>query len=252
MKLKSIIPTLSLMAAMPAMGAITLVASQGDLVTGAASSQTVSFDANAGTKLIVTVTGEARGNNGNPASSVSSITFGGVALTSAISHADSGSTIQLGALYYLDNPGTGALDLVVTWDGDTNGAAISALSVTDAATGAPEVTAVSQSTSVGITSLSSNALLVAATVTNAGGGAIAPTADAPLIQTVSGDSGSSLSSAGYQILGAAGAQTPSFSGGRVDASGRPIAFAATFAEVPEPSTALLGSLGVIALLRRRR
>lgn len=251
MKRYTILPLLSLLAATPAMGVITVVASLGDLQTGARTTQTVSFDAAAGTKLVVAVSAEARGNNSNPASAVDSITFGGVALTSSVSAADP-TTQQLGAIYFLDAPATGPQNLTLTWDGDVNGGAIAIYSLTGALAGSAEAVATNDAgLTVGLTTLTDGAFVVAGAVANASTTSL--TANTPLTETISGDSGSAVSSAGSTIIATAGAQSLSFTPG--GAESRPVSFAASFAEapaVPEPSTALLASFGVLGLIRRRR
>lgn len=98
---------------------------------------------------------------------------------------------------------------------------------------------------VGLTT-TAESFVIAGHRVNANSGTI--TANAPMTQIYGDQIGSSLGAAGYQASVAAG--SPSFSFSSPDQARN--SSAAAFVAVPEPSTALLGGLGVLFLLRRRR
>jgi len=225
--------------------AITILASDSAsaISGGGGNGQTFSnFDPSGGSKLVVTIAAE--GNGG--ARTINSVSFGGTVMTPAVFTSDGTLGLQSTAIYYLDNPSNIAGDIVVDWSGNVNGVGFGVLSLDGAALGAPEAIAGVDGTTVPITSLTDGGLLVA---TFAANGGAAPGGSAPLTELLSsGDIGSAVAGAGYQDLPTAGLQNPAFTSG----NSRPVVSAAVFATVPEPSTALLGVIGTVGLLRRRR
>jgi hypothetical protein len=227
--------------------AISLLAGgSGSYATGAtavANPRTVltSFNASTASKIVLTLSDEDGSGDTVP----TGFSFGGVAMTLAVSHNNS---IQQTKIYYLDasNPlvggtfGTG--DLVVNGTG-TNDYGVSWLFLSGTADGVGP-TNISTTQSVSLTTVVNGSWVIASTANNNASG----TPQSPLTALLNGDVGSAGGGSGYAEIATAGAGTYSFT----DGTGRPVTVAAAFAPIPEPSAALLGALGLLALLRRRR
>jgi hypothetical protein len=233
----------AILAAPLATAAISVVDSGGIAKTqSAAPSITVTaaelgdFDADGSSKLVVTVSGE-RGGSGSY--EVAGITYGGQAMTLIQQNQTDNAARQM-SIWYLDNVSVTG-DFVVSFDGNGSGIGLGVVALTGTASGYASSN-FSLGTSTSITTTVPSQFVMAAGMNN---GSTAPTAVSPLTQLFSGDTGSSVGAAGYQFAASAGTVTPTFTG----ANG---VIAASFLPVPEPRAALLGSLGILALLRRRR
>ncbi len=200
-----------------------------------------SFDASSASKIVFTVSTEF-GFSDDP---LTSVTFDGVAFTSAVNGSNS---IQNTTIYYLDATtaggsfGTG--NLVINGTGDNDyGVSWMFLSGTADGVGA---TNSATSNSVGLTTTADNSLVVASHANNGSSGA----AQSPLTPLLNADVGSAGGGSGYAIVATAGAGTYSITG----STSRPVTVIAEFTAepIPEPSVALLGGLGSLLLLRRRR
>ncbi|MDT8390511.1 MAG: PEP-CTERM sorting domain-containing protein [Lentisphaeria bacterium] len=225
--------------------AIIVDDSGGYALASVSSSHTVTsgnlggFNANGSDKLVVTVTNERSGTSNN---TVSTITYGGVALTNAIADTSSSSVARRLSIWYLDNV-TVTGDIVVSYVQSASGIGISAVALSGTVADFADA-----ATNGGVSTAGADGgFVIAAGIAN--GGAIS--ADAPLIGLLSsadGDTGSSTGAAGYYngLLGP-GSFTPSFSG---DETFVTVMFDAV--EIPEPSTAILAGLGLMGLVLRRR
>ena len=237
----------------PAGAGVSVVNADGVTQVLSTSSFTLAgFDVSGSGKLVVVTSGEGR-SNVDP--TVTSITYGGIALTEAIGVRDGDLGLQYTTIWYMDNPTSVASsgDIVVTWNtlagGAVSGSGIGALALSGAAAGGPEVTASNAvGTSVDITPLSDGSLTVASFVAN-GGTVVDPLA---LTSVLNGDVGSAVGSVGYEAIAVAGAATYSYAYTQVGAgTPRPVTLAASFAAVPEPATLCLLGLGGL-LIRRKR
>ncbi len=209
-----------------------------------------SFDASAASKLVVTVSDEL----GSGDDAITGITFGGVSLNPIVSATNPGG-FQNVYMYYLDASsvsggvfGTG--DLVITGpngSGEDNDFGGSYFFLNGTADGFAATAVDDNATSVSLTTTAANSWVIAAYADNSGNA----TADAPMTQVLGGlDVGSAGGASGYQEIATIGTNNFSFS--HVGGLSRPVTIAAEFTAIPEPSTALLGALGGLCLLHRRR
>ena len=143
---------------------------------------------------------------------------------------------------YLDNPTVNG-DLVFDFNGGNGvGGAIFGLNGTATGVGSTAVNGSGNSVTIATTGLDS---IVVAVGTNNQGTSNAPNPDSPLNLIARIDSGSSAHGSGYQLVPTVTSVSPSFSGGLITT-------AVEFTAIPEPSAALLGGLGALLLMRRRR
>jgi hypothetical protein len=259
MKKKTITKTtLSLAAAMGCLGlaatsanaAISILGGgTGSFATGATAvpydhTALSSFDASGASKIVFTLSDERGAGDGV----VSGVTFGGDAMTLAISGLN--SNLQDARIYYLDASsvgggsfGTG--DLVVTGPGanDMGGSWIFLSGTADGV--GPTNSALAQS--VGLTTTVDGSFVVASHANNGASGLAGGDLTTALLNA---DVGSAGGGSGYATIATAGAGTYSFTG----STSRPVTVAAAFemAPIPEPTTTALLGLGGLALLRRRR
>lgn len=198
-----------------------------------------SFDASSASKIVFTVSTEF-GFGDDP---LSSVTFDGVAFTLAVNGANS---IQNASIYYLDATtaggsfGTG--DLVVNGSGD-NDYGVSWMFLSGTIDGVGPVNSATSQT-VSLTTVADGSFVVASHANNGNSGA----AQSPLTALLNADVGSAGGGSGYTTVDTAGSGNYSFTG----STSRPVTVAAAFAPVPEPTAALLGAIGSLLLLRRRR
>jgi PEP-CTERM motif len=203
---------------------------------------TLSYDAGATSDMLVLSVTVEKGSVGSFA-----ISYGGSALTQAVTSGQNGASI-----WYLANPSaTGSISIdaftITTLNGF--GIGIASLFGNGQEIGLTATGRSTNSTTVGITTVADSFVMVGADANN-GINTTTPSMNAPLTQIYArGDVGSSKSAAGYENAVAAGAQTYGFTPGSAEERGLA---AAAFTVIPEPSTALLGGLGLLALLRRRR
>jgi len=195
------------------------------------------FDANGASKLVVTVSGE-RGGAGSYAHA--GVTYGDVEMTLILGSATD-NTARYISMWYLDNV-TVTGDFVVDFGGNGSGVGFGAVALSGTKAGGAADSSFSLGTSTSITTTTASEFLMAAGMAN---GTTAPTASSPLTQLFSGDTGSSSGAAGHRFVTSASTVTPTFTG----ANG---VIAASFEAIPEPSAALLGAIGFLVLLRRRR
>ena len=233
--------------AAPAGAAAISVLNTDALVTNSTTSTytITSFDPGAGSSKLV-VTAAAEGSGGPKA--LLGITFGGVPLLEAINETNSiGNPDHRVAIYYLDNPGAAAGDIVATWEANANGTGMSALSLSGTTAGVAGTNPSTTSNSVSITTTVADTFLVATFIDNDGA---TMSVDAPLIELFGGgDIGSAEAAAGYRNVAAPGLVTASATGGPAS---REAAVVAIFTPVPEPATLALAAVGLAGLRRRRR
>lgn len=214
------------------------------------SSYNVSFNAGATADAIVL----SLSTESNAAADQVSITYAGFAFTPVIDQIGNQPSVwllNLSDTTYTSGTATLTLDLtgVTTANGyglgfvsvATNDALNTRLGVHASNTSAVDNAGVSLTTTV-------ESFAIAGHYSNWSTDTTGATASAPMTQLYGAFIGSAKGAAGYRASLAAG--TSSFSFGSTGASDR--ASAAAFVAIPEPSAALLGGLGLLALLRRRR
>lgn len=188
------------------------------------------FDPTGSDKLVV-VFGSENANG------IDSITYGGVALNLAL-YRDGSHEL---AVYYLDNPTTNGDLFVNPSGGSVNGLGGAIFSLSNTVDGFDA----SNSSAGGSTSVTADqgSFVVGIGVKNQG---TPPGANSPLTEVFSSGSGSSATGVRYVIPGVTGSVTASFT------QSPTFTGAVEFEAVPEPTAALLGGLGSLLLLRRRK
>lgn len=196
------------------------------------------FDASGSDKLVLTYGGE------NLTSGFDEVSYGGVALTRIVFAEPGGQDVSI---WYLDNPGSGNLVVDLT-AGNGIGLSVMALSGTADGFGATAVNGAGSSTS--ITTTSDGSFVVTAGERNNNTSLVVSAPN--FVQVYSGDAGSSSHGSAYLdeianggTLNSGTLLNPSFT----SAEG---VLAVEFTAIPEPSVALLGGIGALMLLRRRR
>jgi hypothetical protein len=275
-RLAAIVPALALAGALPASAAITLVGAPVEGFLGSTKTQVttvhngttqISYDATGADKLVVVFATES-GFNVQSATSMS-MSYNGVAMTvgrfqqylppPALTN-DNGAV----AIFYLDNPFQGAATFTAGstfTGGGANGGHVTILGLAGTQDGIGAVAGTSTSARTGspnvsttITTTGADSWVIAG-IQNSGANNVTgsiPAAIAPLTLGHNGAWGSNWGhgASGYQEVAVSGTTiTPEFSTGTgpyVDVA------AVEFLAVPEPAAALLGGLGLLALLRRRR
>lgn len=223
--------------------AITIVDTGGIAKTqGANSTITVTstelgnFNANGSSKLVVTLSGE-RGGTGSYGHL--GLTYGGVAMTQILATATDNAARVI-SMWYLDNVSVTG-DFVVTFSANGSGIGLGAVALDGTANGVGASSFSQTGSSTTISTTAAGDFVMGAGMANG----TTVTATSPLIQLFSGDTGSSTGASGYRLLSSTASTTTSFSGATGVA-------AASFTAIPEPSAALLGAIGSLLLLRRRR
>lgn len=130
------------------------------------------------------------------------------------------------AIYYLDSPGA-AGDLVVSFNGSSNGVVGSLLALSNTAAGKPAVTA-EGGRAAQLTTPVKNAFLVVSHVSNDHSPSALATARDPLTPLFDGPVGSAAGGSGYMFVKSPGAVTPAFSGNEME----PVTVAVAFAPHP--------------------
>jgi hypothetical protein len=232
--------SLLLAAAVPATAATIVVENNAfNIATGFGPNQLsntlANFTVTTGNKLVVAAAWEG--------SSISTITYGAQSLVAGVNSAGGPNP---SAIWYLDNPTAGTADITVTFGANTNfGSGIGAMSLTNAAAGAPSFIGNAAGNSITYSTLEDNTLVVGASSANSG------TKLQPLANTLYNAAGwSGEGAAGWSTIATAGSQTDDWFTG---AASRPGVVVAGFTAIPEPSAAaLLGIFGCLAALLRRR
>lgn len=189
------------------------------------------FNANGSDKLVVTANAERSGASGN--GDVTAMTYGGVSLTKI---EGSSSSIRNVSVWYLDDVIVSG-DLVITFN-NASGAGVSAVALSGTAAGFAD------STLNGALNTTAGDFVIAAAINNNAGNP--PTANAPMTQLFSADTGSSGGAAGYAE--ATGPTfTPSWGGATTEAY-----VGASFTVIPEPASLMLLATGGVFLLSRHR
>ncbi len=174
-----------------------------------------------------------------------SVTYGGVALTEAVTAA---SANRGSFIYYLDNPTVNG-DLFVQGDSSGNGigGTLFGLTGTQAGVGNTDTAGSGSSNATNVATF--NASLGSIVIGSGTGNNNAAVVDAPQTAITFGlNVGSAFHSAGYQLVDPAGSVDASFSASRVVAAAE---FLAT--PIPEPgSLAMLGVGGLMLLTIHRR
>lgn len=241
-------------------GAVTLVNSLNWRQNlNAAANRT--FDSSTFDKLVVVVTGE-HNFGGNLTGNTSNITYNGQALTKAIevnpvafSNVDPlGHGQTASDVWYLDSPGsfTGTNEIIVIFTG--NNWVATAIGLTGTASGVSATASATRTSTVNLTTLAADSFVIA-TYGMGGNGNTANSgvaANTPLTKLTGQVIGSNW--AGHNIgtatVAAASTAAYSFNNTNLDTTMTAVAFAPV--PIPEPTSALLGGLGLLALLRRRR
>lgn len=247
MKIRIFLALAVISATSAANAAITVLSGgTGSFITSGSYPKTAlsSFDASSASKIVFTMSTEV----GFGDTAFSSVTFGGNALVPAIAAVNSTNSIQQTSIYYLDASsvsggsfGTG--DLVINGSG-SNDFGVSWIFLSGTADGVGPTNSATNSLTVSLTTTLDNSFVVASHASNGSSG----TAQSPLTALLDGDVGSAGGGSGYATITTAGSGSYSFAG----STSRPVTVVAAFAPIPEPATALLGSLGALLLLRRRR
>lgn len=196
-------------------------------------------------KLVVTV--GVKGSGLSPDNQAGNVTYNNEPMLFVTGSAGTGSSAYgWVGIYYLDNPGSvGVGDLVVQDPGYSLG--VSALVLSGTAAGFGDTASSKSATTVSVTTTSADSLVLAG-YSDGSSSAVAASPLTGLVFADGGTFGSGNHAAGYQLVGAASTITPTFT----TSGARPSTVAAEFTAVPEPSVALLGALGALALIRRRR
>ena len=203
-----------------------------------------SFDASSASKIAVTISTET----GFGDTLQTGVSFG--ANSDAFTLATSGfNGIQNAFIYYLDASdatggsfGTG--DIVINGaSGDSNDFAVSWLFLSGTADGIGASNSALNQT-VSLTTTAADSFVVAAHANNGNSGL----AQSPLTALLNGDAGSAGGGSGYATIASPSTADYSFTG----STSRPVTLAVEFTAIPEPSAALLGAIGFLVLLRRRR
>jgi hypothetical protein len=239
-----------------------LGSNKSQVTTAHNGSTEVSFDASGTDKLVVAI-GSESGFGGNSVTNMS-LSFNGEAMTRAVFANDRSAAGDSGglAIFYLDNPFQGAstftFGFTATGGGANGGiASIYGLAGTVDGVGNTGKSSLTQASagnvSTSITTSGADSWVFAA-VQNSGtnNSAGTPSIVAPLTAGHSGFWGTQWGglASGTQTVSTSGSSlTPTFS---TNAGNNIQVAAVEFLAVPEPSSALLGGLGVLALLRRRR
>ena len=242
-----IICSLALALATPSFAAVTLIDTGFAFTGDDQSSYTFSsgdlgnLDFTGASKLVFTV-GNRRLDDVDGTNDITSITYGGQTLNLA---ATDGTAAIRSSIYYLDLDGvsfTGS-DLTVSFGDVQTGIGVSALVLGNTVAGFGD-TAVSSSSDISLTSDTdgSFAAFSFARNNNPGGDEIGVT------RIYSANPGVGLRS--YYSTDPLDEGSHDFTMTQMNGTGRLVG--AVFAPVPEPTTALLGSLGMLFLLRRRR
>ena len=203
-----------------------------------------SFDASSASKIAVTISSEV--GFGDTAQTGVSFGTNSDAFDLAISANDG---ITFAYIYYLDASsatggsfGTG--DIVINGaSGDSNDFAVSWLFLSGTADGIGASNSALNQT-VSLTTTAADSFVVAAHTNNGSSGA----AQSPLTALLNGDAGSAGGGSGYATIASPSTADYSFTG----STSRPVTLAVEFTAIPEPSAALLGAIGFLVLLRRRR
>jgi len=252
---------LLLASAFPAVGAVSLTNSDSvDFLGGSTNSHSFSgFDLSGGNAVAVAVTFETVAGLGDY-----SISYGGEALTLAGSAIDTGAGAQTSAIFYLLNPASSVGDLTISvppWDrfaasvvALNNVGGVGTIATAGGTTGG-ETLSLNYSASAG------DYLFAAAIDNSWGGSGIVPTfsgdnsTDAVELVGVSGSANPEGGTGHYGSTIAADGTFASLVGTGGNSSRNSAAllvFEDSGAAIPEPSVSLLGGLGLLALLRRRR
>ncbi len=207
---------------------------QGDYTLSAATDLS-GFDPSGSDKLVVTISGERGGAVSNPI--ITSVTYGGVAMTEAIQAIDPLDSQRTG-IFFLDNP-TAAGDLFIDVSSRLNGVGVSLLALSGTEPGVA-LTNGSDGQSTSLTTLVDDTFLVASHVNNGNGA----TAQPPLTPLLNDAVGSAGGGSGFQNVPTAGLVTPTFTDNTI----RPVTVAAAFEPagvIPEPgSVAIWSGLGL--------
>jgi hypothetical protein len=187
-------------------------------------------------KLVVTIGSET-------AATISSVTYGGVALSEA---ANTG-TSRLAAVYYLDDPVAGTDDLVVTFSTAAR-SRIGAASLGNAADGvsvtADAVAASTISLSVDLTTIATDTLVIAAFSQNDQNNGTDTQPYSAGEQISHGDSGSSFTSTGYvQVPEPSGPTTYTWTIGSAESCDAVLAGFASAGAIPSDPIQVLASAG---------
>lgn len=200
------------------------------------------FDPSSADKLVVTVSG--RGATAG-STSVSSMSFNSTALSAAIQQQNERIVT---AVYYVDSAlANGALEINFSQNVYAIGVSVLALSGTD--TGVGPTVGVNNLSGTLTTTTDGSLAIAAAHYFRAASDGTTVTPNSPMTSLLATPLYFAGAGAGYYEVPTAGDFNYSFT-----ASGGSLATTAAvaFAPIPEPSTALLGGLGLLALLRRRR
>lgn len=240
-------------------GAITLVSSKNWIREATPVPANRTLDSSGFSKLVVVVTGE-HNFGGDLSGNTTNITYNGQALTKAIevnpvafSNVDPlGHGQTASDVWYLDSPGsfTGTNEIIVSFNG--NNWVATAIGLTGTLPGVSATASATKTSTVNFTTVAADSLVIATYGMGGNGNTSSSTvaANSPLTILTGQVIGNNW--AGHNIgtatVAIAGTAAYSFNNTNLDTTMTAVAFA----PVPEPSSALLGGLGLLALLRRRR
>lgn len=210
------------------------------------------WDASSYDKLVVIATSE--NGNGGTNGVISTMTYDGQAMTQVVFRAGSTGNITYNSIWYLDNPAAFHTTGTIATTGN-NRLALTAFGLDGTATGAGSTVSVFGVYSTNLSTTAPASFVIASLgMGGSGNNAVLAgvTADSPLTFINSREFGTNWGghAVGYAEVATAGAGTYGFTD--TTPTNDVSMIAVEFRAIPEPSAALLGALGFLALLRRRR
>jgi len=155
------------------------------------------------------------------------VTYGGVRMSLATEVSDDPkSPLQRTSIYYLDSPETTGNLVVEIMDRPSNGVGGSLIAVSNVAVGEPVIVEGRRGSSLRLSQVPENALIVASHACNDNrqGAGVGAAARSPLTPLFDGPTGSNVGASGYHVMKKSGSVTVNFAGTDI----RPVTAAAVF------------------------